>query len=248
MLERGYDVCQVLPRRGERRGAGAQVLRRAAAADELLPDRRGDAAERAGLSGAAERALRRRLLGGERDADERRASGTRSRRWRATPASWRGERHDRRDLAALIEAGAEARDRAHPDALRAQSRPVPRVLGPARRHAARLLQDQHRRPRADAADRARRGARGARAARRHVPRRQDQRHRGPRGAAHRAAQPREHAGPRRRPRRDARGERRARAHGRLRRRACATARSPPPTAGGSPTSSTSASAAATSGR
>ena len=30
---------------------------------------------------------------------------------------------------------------AHPDALRAQPRPVPRVLGPARRHAARLLQD-----------------------------------------------------------------------------------------------------------
>ena len=39
--------------------------------------------------------------------------------------------------------------------------------------------------------------------------RADQHHRGPGGAAHRAAQPREHAGPRRRPRRDAGGQRRS---------------------------------------
>ena len=64
MLARGYTRLQVLPRRGQRRRAGAEVLRRAAAAGQLLPDRRGDAAERAHLPGAAERALRRRLLDG----------------------------------------------------------------------------------------------------------------------------------------------------------------------------------------
>ena len=43
---------QVLPGRGQRRGAGAEVLRRAAAADALLSDRRGVDEERRRLSGA----------------------------------------------------------------------------------------------------------------------------------------------------------------------------------------------------
>ena len=72
MLARGYSVCQVLPGRGERRRPGAQVLRRPAAADELLPDRRRHAEERARLPGAAERALRRRLLGLRPEVPERR--------------------------------------------------------------------------------------------------------------------------------------------------------------------------------
>ena len=148
----------------------------------------------------------------------------------------------------LAEAGKAAREVPHPRPLPARPEPLRDLLGPARRHAARLLQDRARRPGADAADRARRGARRPRAPRPDVHRREDQRHRGPRRPAHRAAQPLGQADPRRRPGRDARGRRRARPHGRLLPTASARARSPRPTAASSPTSSTSASAAPTSAR
>ena len=81
MLDRGYDGLQVLPRRGERRRAGAQVLRRPAAAD---------------AASARPAASRRRTPpttwrcrtcsasaapgSAERGAPERAASGTRSKR------------------------------------------------------------------------------------------------------------------------------------------------------------------------
>ena len=80
-------------------------------------------------------------------------------------------------------------------------------------------------------------------ARQDVRRREDQRHRGPRGAARRAAQPLEPPDPRRRQGRDARGQRGAREDARLHRARCATARGRATPARRSPTSSTSASAA-----
>ena len=87
MLERGYDVAEVLPGRGERRREVAEGLRGAAAADELLPDRRRHALERARLPRAAERALRRRLLGGGGEAAQRGQVGRgRAARPRGKPA------------------------------------------------------------------------------------------------------------------------------------------------------------------
>jgi hypothetical protein len=81
---------------------------------------------------------------------------------------------------------------------------------------------------------------------RRCARREDQPHRGPRRAAHRAALPGRRADPSSTGRRDARGPRGARTHARLRRRRPRRHAPRPPAAARSPTWSTSASAAATS--
>ena len=73
-----------------------------------------------------------------------------------------------------------------------------------RRPLPRLLQEPHHRRDAAAAARARRAVRPARAHRRHVPRRQDQRHREPGRAAHGAARAARRRDRGRRPRRRAR--------------------------------------------
>ena len=137
---------QVLPRRGQRRRPGAEVLRRPAAADELLPDRRRHDEERARLPRAAERALRRRLLGGGAGPAGRGPLGRgRAPRVRE-PASSRGD-DDRR---ALDPAPTRpARPRKDTPILARFDRDPDRfgdLLGRARRHAPRLLEDRARRP------------------------------------------------------------------------------------------------------
>ena len=139
---------QVLPGRGERRRAGAQVLRRAAAAGELLPDRRGDDEERAATTSSCRTCSASAAPGWPRRRCSRRAAGTRSTRLATRSQQAREVRRwQTHSGSPLTEAGRGRAGHADPVALRARPGPVQRLLGAARRHAARLLQDRDRRAR-----------------------------------------------------------------------------------------------------
>ena len=96
LLERGITHMKFFPAGAVRRDRRLEGLGGAAAGGPVLPDRRHRPRQRPGLSCAAQRAVRRRVLGGARRRDRRRRLGRLTALAQAAAAlDPEGMRHDR---------------------------------------------------------------------------------------------------------------------------------------------------------